>query len=329
VPISIVSIVDHDRIWFKSHHGVDVPQIDRLPGLCASAILTNDPHILLDARLDPHAMTNPLVAGEFGLRFYLGVPLHTHDGFNLGTLCVIDKEPRAVSAEQVEHLKDLASVVIDQLELRRSAREAVAVKAALIEEINHRVGNSLQLVSSLLALQGRNEDPAVAAHFASAAGRVAAIARMHRRLYQTDRVGVVEFKHFLEKLCDELSASFIGADRRSPKLTVDADTAEIATDRATSLGLVLNELVTNAVKYAYPDQEAGVIAVTFRAGANGYELSVTDEGKGMPEGFDPATSSGLGMRLIRSLMMQIGGEPEFDRGPYNRGTRVTIRWRDR
>jgi GAF domain-containing protein len=84
VPIAIISLVDHDRIWFKSHHGLDVAQIDRAPGLCASAILQDRPWILTDARADIRSLTNPLVAGEFGLRFYTGIPLQTQDGFNLG-----------------------------------------------------------------------------------------------------------------------------------------------------------------------------------------------------------------------------------------------------
>jgi eukaryotic-like serine/threonine-protein kinase len=86
VPIAIVSLVDEDRIWFKSHHGLDVDQVDRSPGLCDSTILRSSPLILPDATADTHALANPLVAGEFGLRFYAGAPLRTHDGFNLGTL---------------------------------------------------------------------------------------------------------------------------------------------------------------------------------------------------------------------------------------------------
>ncbi len=126
VPISIVSIVDHDRIWFKSHHGLSVAEIGRDPGLCASAILGDGPHVLPDARRDPHALANPLVAGEFGLRFYAGVPLRTHDGFNLGTLCVIDKEPREIGVDEITLLRELASIVMDQMELRLSARAAVS-----------------------------------------------------------------------------------------------------------------------------------------------------------------------------------------------------------
>src|ERR1700709_2080297 len=77
VPISIISIVDHDRIWFKSHHGLDVRQIGRDPGLCASAILSSEAHVLVDASTDVRSLANPLVAGDFGLRFYAGVPLET------------------------------------------------------------------------------------------------------------------------------------------------------------------------------------------------------------------------------------------------------------
>ena len=128
VPIAIISIVDTDRIWFKSHYGVDVQQIDRDPGLCASAILQDKPWLVTDAKLDPRTLTNPLVAGEFGLRFYAGVQLRTSDGFNLGMICVLDKQPRQVTEEEVTTLQILAALVIDQLELRLAAKKLEAEK---------------------------------------------------------------------------------------------------------------------------------------------------------------------------------------------------------
>lgn len=128
VPISIISLVDRDRIWFKSHHGIDVQQIARTPGLCASAILQRAPWILTDAKIDPRSRANPLVAGDFGLRFYVGVPLKTHDGYNVGTLCVIDRAPHTVTDEQIAHLTDLAAIVMDQMELRRSVRARLAAE---------------------------------------------------------------------------------------------------------------------------------------------------------------------------------------------------------
>ncbi len=133
VPISIVSIVDHDRIWFKSHHGLDVKQIGREPGLCASAILQDNVYTVVDAKIDPRTLANPLVAGEFGLRFYAGFPLQTRDGFNLGTLCVIDQQPREITEAEKATLQELAAIVIDELELRLAAKKAVQTELALRE----------------------------------------------------------------------------------------------------------------------------------------------------------------------------------------------------
>ena len=132
VPIAIVSVVDRDRIWFKAHHGLpDVFEIGRDPGLCASAVLQHDAWVVTDAAVDPRTLANPLVAGELGLRFYAGVPLTTNDGFNLGTLCVIDREPRQVTDDEVDTLKALAGLVTDALELRLSARETVRQESEL------------------------------------------------------------------------------------------------------------------------------------------------------------------------------------------------------
>lgn len=131
VPISIVSIVDADRIWFKSHHGVDAEEVDREPGLCASAVLQSGPWLVNDARNDPRTLANPLVAGELGLQFYAGVPLTTHDGYNLGTLCIIDQQPRELNDAQVASLSDLAQVVMDELELRLAARRTVELESQL------------------------------------------------------------------------------------------------------------------------------------------------------------------------------------------------------
>ena len=122
VPIAIVSVVDHDRIWFRSHHGVDIGHVDREPGLCASAILQSEPWIIQDARSDSRALSNPLVAGELGLQFYAGIPLRTRDGYNLGTLCIIDRQPRTLSQQDLKTLEDLAAIVMNDLEQRLLSR---------------------------------------------------------------------------------------------------------------------------------------------------------------------------------------------------------------
>jgi GAF domain-containing protein len=161
VPVSIVSIVDHDRIWFKSHYGLDVDQIERAPGLCASAVCQLDPWIVTDAQVDVRTLDNPLVAGELGLRFYFGVPLTTSDGFNLGTLNVIDFEPREVTADEVSTLKDLAAVVMDELELRLNAKRTLRERRRRALELNDGVVQGLALAQ--ISLQAGHVEAAEAA----------------------------------------------------------------------------------------------------------------------------------------------------------------------
>jgi GAF domain-containing protein len=159
MPIAIVTVVDHDRIWFKSAHGVDgVQEIDRDPGLCASAILSTDPWIVNDAQVDARTLANPLVAGEFGLRFYAASQLRTADGYNLGTLCVIDREPRELDQSQVQVLEDLGALVVDELELRLAARKQArratelnddVVQALTVAKLRFQVGEVDEALDSL------------------------------------------------------------------------------------------------------------------------------------------------------------------------------------
>jgi two-component sensor histidine kinase len=298
VPISIVSIVDNDRIWFKSHHGLSVNQIGREPGLCASAILSPEPHILLDASVDPRSLANPLVASDFGLRFYVGVPLRTSDGFNLGTLCIIDKEPRPIDQAQIDELKDLAALVMDQMELRLSARIAVEQARILAREIDHRVMNSLQFISGMLSMQSRSASPTdAAAQLKTAADRVAAVARVHRHFYAEKATETVSCVTFIKRLCADLSNIL------ESEISVEGDEGGIPTTLIQPIGLLVNELVTNAAKHG-----AGKIDVSYRGGGRGHTLVVCDHGSGLPSDFDlENTETGLGMKVIRLLAQQLRG----------------------
>jgi GAF domain-containing protein len=125
VPIALVTMVDEHRIWFKSRHGLDgVEEIGRDPGLCASAILQDEPYIVEAAREDVRTLANPLVAGKFGLQFYAAAPLRTFDGYRLGTLCIIDRSPRMFSPRQADVLERLSEIVIDEMDLRIAAVRA-------------------------------------------------------------------------------------------------------------------------------------------------------------------------------------------------------------
>lgn len=118
VPITTITFVDRDRQWFKSRHGLDNDESARDISLCTRTIQLDEPLIIPDARLDPRFSDNPLVTGPPWIRFYVGVQLKNRDGFNIGTLCCIDTEPRIVTAQHVAVLQDLARVVVDELELR-------------------------------------------------------------------------------------------------------------------------------------------------------------------------------------------------------------------
>src|SRR5450830_257413 len=120
LPIALISFVDESRVWFKSKQGVDFNQIAIETSFCASAIQSDDPYILNNACDDLRSKDNPLVAGEYGLRFYAGVPLKTSDGKNIGVLSVVDFEPRMFSQQDIDLLQALAKIVMDQLELNLS-----------------------------------------------------------------------------------------------------------------------------------------------------------------------------------------------------------------
>jgi GAF domain-containing protein len=135
VPIAIISLVDTDRIWFKSHFGLDINQIDREPGLCASAILSDDIYLIEDAKNDPRCLSNPLVTSEFGLQFYAAAPLTTKDGHNIGTFCIIDKRQRHINSDQQEMLKKMASIIVDEIELRLISRNLVKEYSTRLKEL--------------------------------------------------------------------------------------------------------------------------------------------------------------------------------------------------
>ncbi|NNE84378.1 MAG: GAF domain-containing protein [Alphaproteobacteria bacterium] len=124
VPIVLVSLIDENRQWFKSKQGLDTPETARDISFCTHAIQQNEPLIITDALEDSRFRSNPLVTGAPNIRFYVGVPLRTPDGHNIGTLCAIDQKPRELTDDHIHILRDLASLVMDELELRRLAANA-------------------------------------------------------------------------------------------------------------------------------------------------------------------------------------------------------------
>jgi GAF domain-containing protein len=131
-PISTVSIVDSDRVWFAAAEGLDgVDQVGVEPGLCASAVLLDEPYVVLDATLDPRTLDHPLVRGALGLQFYAAAPVVNKDGHGLGTVSVIDRLPRQedeISSTQIGLLSELAGAVADLLDVKLAALTALRVE---------------------------------------------------------------------------------------------------------------------------------------------------------------------------------------------------------
>jgi len=183
-------------------------------------------------------------------------------------------------------------------------KAAESHQANLFEELNHRVKNNLGIVSAVLGMQARGAEPRVRAELMKAIGRVQSISEVHDALYKGHRTEDVDFGPYLEGLCRRLSDSLLADDR--VRIVVEAQSAPVAVDRAVPLGVIVNELVTNAVKHAYPPPRAGVITVRFSRTDDGAVLSVSDTGRGLAVDAEKK-SKGLGMKLLRSLVGQVGG----------------------
>ncbi len=176
----------------------------------------------------------------------------------------------------------------------------------LIHEVNHRVKNSLQLVSSLLRLQARrSQDPQSRQQLEDATARISTIAHVHQRLYRDQDTKQLNFGAFLSELCADMQGTSSHCS-----LTVDTPDFHLSTDRAIPLSLIINELVTNAFKYAYPGGGGPVtVAVDLRK-AGEISITVSDEGIGIPAGFTIEGAGNMGMMLIGSLTHQLSGHVE-------------------
>jgi two-component sensor histidine kinase len=203
----------------------------------------------------------------------------------------------------------MAQLFFDITERKR----AEARQARLFDELNHRVSNNLMLVTSILQMKANETNSAeVRDQLLRAVARVESIAQVHRALYRGPGTDVVDFAVYLEDLCGGVSASVIREGQ--VELNVEADPVAIPIDMAIPLGMVVSELVTNAVKYAYPEGRGGPVYVRSSREGDRLLLSVRDLGRGVPKGAGQQRGSGLGMKLVKSLVAQIGGDL-VSRGP--------------
>jgi two-component sensor histidine kinase len=196
-----------------------------------------------------------------------------------------------------------------------------AEREVLLREVNHRVGNSLQIIASLLHLQANSSDQDdVKAALTNAVGRVAAVAQVHRRLYTSHDLKSVLLNQYLDALLEDLRRSAEG--NRMSRLTLKAEPIEIDPDRAVAIGIIVNELVMNAVKYAYPEG-AGPIHVDLAAHGDDVVLSIADDGVGLNARTDPR-STGMGQQIVTAMAAKLDASVERD--PAHAGTRIVLRF---
>lgn len=253
------------------------------------------------------AETDVIIRGEVRTAWIKVVPLEDSEGNYIGA---------------IEALRDVTSLRNAENKLKKSLYE----KEMLLKEIHHRVKNNLMIISSLLNLQANYlKDQESIDIFKESQNRAQSMALIHQRLYQSDDLKSIGFKEYISTLARDLYQSYVNDPGRI-SLQLNIEDVDIDIDHAIPLGLILNEIITNSMKYGFPGDLAGKIFVDLRKNDDEYILIVGDDGVGIPSDIDLEKSSTLGMQLINGLTGQIGGEIELNR---DNGTEFKITFKER
>src|ERR1700704_4088698 len=300
--------------------GIDVVALDQyMPGLDGLetlerilAIPDAPPVVFVTASQDSSIAITALKAGAAD---YL--VKDTHGDFIPLLQVAVDG---ALRQARIQKARDDAEAEVHASRDRYAA--LAAEREVLLREVNHRVGNSLQIIASLLHLQASSAtQEGVKAALTNAMGRVAAVAQVPRRLYTSHDLKSVLLNQYLESLLEDLRRSAEG--NKMSRLTLRAEPIEIDPDRAVAIGIIVNELVMNAVKYAYPDG-AGPIHVDLRAQGDDLALAIADDGVGLNVKVDPR-STGMGQRIVTAMASKL--EATVERDPAHSGTRIVLQFR--
>lgn len=310
--------------WRDGYIGQATFGID--PGSVAGRTLqTRQPLIVRDLSDEPGLRNHPMLR-DHCIVSLLNVPIAI-DGFIWGVLEVDSESARHFAEEDAAFLSAVGNILglalQSRMALDRAAQEAASTAAALaaqklfLRELEHRSQNDFQLIQSLLSMQSRNSHPEPTQRdWLDVMDRVAAIGMAHHQLSGRQVEGTLELADYLAALCGNLSQR-----RKGVQVVTDLAKLRIPHERAVPLGLIVNELVTNAIKHAYPEGMAGVIRVSFATpGGDEGRLCVEDEGVGM----GPPREGSMGTSLIAVLTAQLGGEMEI--GTQAKGVSVCIRF---
>jgi two-component sensor histidine kinase len=227
--------------------------------------------------------------------------------------------------EAIQRLAEVYALAIQRVRFVEQIKAALQEKEVLLQEIHHRVKNNMQVMRSLLNLQADSiEDPKLKSCLRESRARINAMAMIHETLYQSDSVSKLDLKTYIDNLAANLIRMYDDTAGRI-SLAVHSEPIYLPMDQAVPCGLVVNELIANAFKHAFPQNRRGEITIqAIRPDQNRVGLTVSDDGVGMPAGFDSQHSKGLGLKLVQGLVeVQLGGTIRHQGGP---GTRIAIQF---
>ncbi|NYB53080.1 MAG: sensor histidine kinase [Methanobacteriaceae archaeon] len=253
-------------------------------------------------------------------------------------LVVSDSDLKKLSGEMWESFDEVITVPITKMVLQsrvhvllRTRRLSVQVnqllkdKEMLMKEIHHRVKNNLMVISSLLSLQSNYiKDEDARGIFKESQNRVKSMALIHERLYRSSDLKSIDFPDYIRSLTRDIFNTY-STEKGRVSLELDVEEVMIDVNNAVPLGLMINEMVTNSLKYAFPGERKGTIKIAFHKIDDEYLLEVSDDGVGIPDDFQIEKSDSLGMLLINSLTAQLQGKLELKSHP---GTTFTIKFKD-
>jgi len=285
---------------------------DDLASPAGFALRTGQPVIANQLENEERFRTPELLAKN-GVRRAMNVILQG-EGRPFGVLEVDSKSENEFSAHDIAFLQGAANLLgmaIERERNDRSLKAALERQQVLLKEITHRVKNGLAIVASMLKLQASEvNDPALTPHLEKAASRVSAVAKVHEHIHQGNGPDQLDLGIYVTDICQDLNDAV-------PLCRIEVAVEpgiNVMTDRAVPIALIANELITNAAKYAYQDNQSGTIWVRVARGANDtIELSVRDEGRGLPTDFELRRAPGLGMRILGALSRQLNATIEVRR----------------
>ena len=305
VSMGFLSIIEDETQVFLVRTGIDLPELPLSESICGT-VLTGGGMVIISDLSDDDRISHLRVYDACGARFYASVPLTTQQGRIFGTLTVLDRTPGTLTDLQQETLAVLSRQVMAHFDLRRTIRRGEVMR----REVDHRVKNSLQSVSSLTRLQSRRVQSAEARDALEVVSRrIDTIAALNSELY---RIGIdrkVGLKTFLGSVVDLIRAS----GPETVHVSLDMDDVNISASHAGSLAIVVNEFATNSFKHAFPDGQTGRVDIVGRQERPGhFRLICRDDGAGLTRK-EPGV--GLGMAIIESAADSVGGDITWRTAP--------------